>query len=452
MAMLENSLYMQVFLPFRTFIKREEFAGILLLIFTLIALAWANSPWYDLYLYFQQINISIQIGAVAVSQSAIEWINNGLMAIFFFVIGLEMKREILAGALSSFKQASLPIAAAIGGMIVPAFIYTMFNFGKAGSPGWGIPMATDIAFALGVLSLLGNQIPFSLKVFLTAVAVVDDIGAVAVIAFCYTSEIVWTGLFSGTIFFLLLITLNRIGVKNIALYGIFGICLWFCLLTSGIHATIAGILAAFTIPVKNKFSTRYFMQENKKLMNELEHLDNGSDDLLNNRRHHSIMSEIEAICRKVESPLISTEQRLHPWVTYFIMPLFALANAGVNLTGNQDTVVSHPVSIGIITGLLLGKPVGIILGAWMMVKFNLSSLPHGVSWHQLFGVGCLGGIGFTMSLLITNLAFTDVSSLYFAKAGILSASILAAATGWAILSSRFGIFFLTKRLQDTIDN
>jgi NhaA family Na+:H+ antiporter len=184
--MLENALYVQVFVPFRNFIKREEFSGILLLIFTLIAMVWANSPWYDLYLHYQQIEIAFHIGTVAVSQTAIHWINDGLMAIFFFVIGLEIKREILAGALSSFKQASLPIASAIGGMIVPALIYTIFNIGKAGSPGWGIPMATDIAFALGVLSLLGNQVPFSLKVFLTAVAVVDDIGAVVVIAFCYT--------------------------------------------------------------------------------------------------------------------------------------------------------------------------------------------------------------------------------------------------------------------------
>ncbi|MDA3896403.1 MAG: Na+/H+ antiporter NhaA [Desulfobacteraceae bacterium] len=431
--MLENALYVQVFVPFRNFIKREEFAGILLLIFTLIALVWANSPWYDLYINLQQMDVAFQIGTVIVSQTVIHWINDGLMAIFFFVIGLEIKREILAGALSSFKQASLPIAAAIGGMIVPALIYTIFNFGKAGSPGWGIPMATDIAFALGVLSLLGNRVPFSLKVFLTAVAVVDDIGAVVVIAFCYTSEIVWISLFAGTIFFLLLITLNRMGVKNIAFYGIFGICLWFCLLTSGIHATIAGILAAFTIPVKNKFSTRYFMLENKKFMHELAQLDISSDDLLNNRRQHSIMSEIEAICRKVESPLISTEQRLHPWVTYFIMPLFALANAGVNLNGDPGTIVTHPVSIGIMAGLLLGKPVGIVLGAWLMIKLNISSLPHSVSWRQLYGVSWLGGIGFTMSLLIANLAFTDVSNLYFAKIGILSASILAAITGWVIL-------------------
>ena len=431
--MLENALYVQVFVPFRNFIKREEFAGILLLIFTLIALAWANSPWYDLYINLQQMDVAFQIGTVTVSQTVIHWINDGLMAIFFFVIGLEIKREILAGALSSFKQASLPIAAAIGGMIVPALIYTIFNLGKAGSPGWGIPMATDIAFALGVLSLLGDRVPFSLKVFLTSVAVVDDIGAVVVIAFCYTSEIVWIGLFSGTIFFLLLIMLNRMGVKNIVFYAIFGICLWFCLLTSGIHATIAGILVAFTIPVKNKFSTRYFMLKNKKFMNELAQLDISSDDLLNNRRQHSIMSEIETICRKVESPLISTEQRLHPWVTYFIMPLFALANAGVNLNGEPGSIVTHPVSIGIMAGLLLGKPVGIVLGAWLMIKLNLSSLPHGVSWRQLYGVSWLGGIGFTMSLLITNLAFTDIANSYFAKIGILSASSLAAIIGWAIL-------------------
>jgi len=433
--MSENSLYAQVFIPFRNFIKREEFGGILLLIFTVIALVWANSPWYNSYKNLWQMDVVIHIGTITVSQSIINLINEGLMAIFFFVIGLELKREILAGALSSVKQASLPIAAAIGGMIVPAIIYTFFNLKKAGSPGWGIPMATDIAFALGVLSLLGKKVPFSLKVFLTAIAVVDDIGAVVVIAFCYTTEIFWEGLFSGTIFFLMLITLNHMGIRNIALFGLLGICFWFCLLGSGIHATIAGILAAFTIPVKNKFSTRYFMLKNKIFMDELVGLDNSCDDLLNNRRQHSIMSEIESICRNVESPLISTEQKLHPWVTYFIIPLFALANAGVNLSGEPGCIVGHPVSVGIITGLLLGKQIGIVLGAWMMIKLNLSSLPHGVSWSQLYGVSWLGGIGFTMSLLITNLAFIDPSNLYFAKVGILSASILAAITGWIILKN-----------------
>ena len=431
--MMEKPLYVHIFIPFRKFIRREEFGGILLLIVTLIALAWANSLWHDSYVRFQKMDVTLSLGPVIFSHTMLQFVNDGLMTIFFFVIGLEIKREVLAGALSSLRQASLPIAAAIGGMVVPALIYSLFNFDTAGSPGWGIPIATDIAFALAALSLFGNRIPFSLKVFLTAVAVVDDIGAVVVIAFCYTAEIVWIGFLSGTAVFLLMIGLNRIGVKNIVLFIMLGICLWFFLLSSGIHATIAGVLSAFAIPVNNIFPARYFLVQNKQLMDEFAKLDSNHDDLMNPRRQHSIMSEIETLCKQVESPLISIEQRLHPWVTYLIMPLFALVNAGIKLDGDPCTIATNSISIGIICGLLFGKQAGIFLGAWFLIKSGWSSLPYGVSWRQLYGVSWFGGIGFTMSLLITNLSFTEVSALYFSKAGILTASLLAAIMGWMIL-------------------
>lgn len=433
MIIMEKSLYVHIFRPFRKFIQREEFGGILLLVVTLIALAWANSPWYDSYGKLREMDVALSVGPVVFSYPMLQWINDGLMAIFFFVIGLEIKREFLAGALSSLRQASLPIAAAVGGMIVPAVIYTLFNYATAGSRGWGIPIATDIAFALAALSLLGNRIPFSLKVFLTAVAVVDDIGAVAVIAFCYTTEIAWAGLLSGTVFFLMLIALNHMGAKNITLFAILGIGLWISLLHSGIHATIAGILTAFTIPVKNKFSTRYFLMHNKRFMDELARLDSLGDDPLSDRRRHSIMSEIETICKNVESPLISIVQKFHPWVTYLIVPLFALANAGIHLDAGPCAIAGHPVSIGIMCGLFFGKQAGIFLGAWLLVKLGWSSLPYGASWRQLYGVSWFGGIGFTMSLLITNLSFTEASNLYFSKAGILTASLSAAIMGWIIL-------------------
>lgn len=373
--------------PLRNFINKSTTGGIVLFISAIVAIVLANSPLSEGYHHLWEHKFGFSFDDVTyLNLSLHHWINDGLMAIFFFVVGLELKRELLNGELSDPKKALLPIVAALGGMIFPAIIYTAFNYGTDSAQGWGIPMATDIAFALGVLYLLGDKIPASLKVFLTALAIVDDLGAVLVIAFFYTAEINLPMLLTGIGFVILLLSGKAFGIRNIFFYvliGIFGV--WLPFLLSGVHATIAAVLVAFTIPADS--------------LQRLEH-------------------------------------KMHPFVSFIVMPVFALANAGVTFSGNVITQSASLVALGVTFGLLVGKVIGVFGVSLLMTKLKLANLPSGISNRQLFGIGLLASIGFTMSLFVTNLAFNNQEYETQAKLGIFIASAIGGISGFIILNKK----------------
>ncbi|MFQ6117251.1 MAG: Na+/H+ antiporter NhaA [Candidatus Bipolaricaulia bacterium] len=419
--------------PFQEFAKVEASGSILLLLGTVVALAWANSPWARAYFSLWQTKLAIGLGGFVLAKPLLSWINDGLMAVFFFIVGLEIKREVLVGALASRRRAALPLAAALGGMLVPAGLYLALNAGGAGASGWGIPMATDIAFALGVLTLLGNRIPSALKVFLTALAITDDIGAVLVIALFYTAGISWTGLAIGAGFLIALVAANRAGARHPLVYGLLGIGLWLALLKSGIHATAAGVLVAMTIPARARIDTEEFLARSRAILGRFERAGRRGEEVFTIRERQAAVQALESTCEHAEAPLQRLERALHPWVTFAILPLFALANAGVALGGHSSSALAHSVSLGVIVGLVVGKPLGITLFAWLAVRSGLAAMPTGVTWRGICGVGWLGGIGFTMSLFIAGLAFGDIPLLSVAKVGILAASLIAGVVGWMFL-------------------
>ncbi len=418
---------------FQEFAKIEAAGGILLLVCTAAALVWANSPWADTYFSLWQTKVTVGVGEFMLSKPLWLWINDGLMAIFFFVVGLEIKREVLVGELNSLRKASLPIAAALGGALVPAGIYTAFNAGTPGARGWGIPMATDIAFALGVLMLLGHRVPFALKVFLTALAIVDDILAVLVIAFFYTAEISRMSLALGAGFLALLVVANGAGVRHPLVYALLGVGLWLAFLKSGVHATVAGVLLAMTIPARARIHAEEFLVQSWAVLEDFERAGKSGSSGLISADQHDAVHTLEKMCEHVATPMHRLEHALHPWVTFAIMPIFALANAGVSLSGDLSSAVTDPISLGIIVGLVVGKQVGIVLFSWIAVRSRLAALPSQVGWRHVYGVGWLGGIGFTMSLFIANLAFGDSPLLSRAKIGILTASLVAGIVGYALL-------------------
>jgi len=419
--------------PFQVFLHAEASGGILLLICTVIALVWANTPFAESYFHLWHTNISIQIGDFVLSHSLHHWINDGLMAIFFFVVGLEIKREFLVGELSSAQKAALPVAGALGGMIFPALIYTLFNFGTEGSSGWGIPMATDIAFVIGILALLGPKVPIGLKIFLIALAIADDIGAVLVIAIFYTSDISFLSLLIGAGFIVLLIAANLLGIKNLLIYTILGFGLWLAFLYSGVHATVAGVLLAFTIPATSRINSKEFMEEGEKLIRDFDLAGEEVESTFTNEERLIAAQALETNVKKVMTPLSRFESGLHPWVSFFIMPLFALANAGVSLQGDLIEAITNQISTGIILGLFLGKQSGIFICSWLAIKLKIAAKPEGVSWSKIYAAGILAGIGFTMSLFIANLAFTEQSLLDISKVGILSASLISGIIGFIVL-------------------
>jgi len=419
--------------PLAEFVRMEAFGGIVLMFFTVMALGLTNSVFGESFLSFWEQYTGVCFGDWELSKSLLHWINDGLMAIFFFVVGLEIKRELLTGGLSSMKKASLPIFAAIGGMLVPALIYISFNQTGEGTHGWGIPMATDIAFALGILILLGKRIPISLKLLLTSIAIVDDIGAVIVIALYYTSQIDWVYLLYGGGIYIILWLLNLLKARNIPVFLFFGFLLWFCLLKSGVHATLAGILLAFTIPAKANRNVFEFIRSNNILLKQLG--DTPSEYKKTNKEKYiqSSVSAIESNCIQVISPLHRLEHFFHPWVAYFIIPLFAFANAGVIVSGDLMSQVFDPISSGIILGLFLGKPLGIFLFSYLSVRFGFAQKPQEINWSQIIGIGFLGGIGFTMSFFVSQLAFIDASVLNQAKIAVLLASVISGILGFIIL-------------------
>lgn len=424
----------KVILPFQEFVKTESFSGILLISFMFIALVWANSPWSSSYESLWQTQVNVSVGSFKIDKPLLLWINDGLMAVFFFVVGLEIKRELLVGELSSLRKALFPIAAALGGMLVPAALYLIFNANGPGVSGWGVPMATDIAFALGILTLLGKRAPLSLKIFLTAVAIVDDIGAVLVIALFYTDKIVWLSLAAAAVIFVVLMILSRMGVRKPLPYALLGIALWVAFLKSGVHATVAGVLLAMTIPATTIIDRKGFVERIRVYLDRFEEegIRDGRD--FTTKRQRALLQGIEDCTQGVEAPLQRLEHTLHPWVAYFIMPVFALANAGVDLRTDIIAALLNPITLGIIAGLVVGKQVGITFMAWLVTRVGLSRKIAGVTWKQIYGASMLAGIGFTMSLFISNLAFSDPVMLTNAKVGILVASFISAGLGWLILS------------------
>ncbi|HEX5826990.1 MAG TPA: Na+/H+ antiporter NhaA [Candidatus Limnocylindrales bacterium] len=420
--------------PLRQFTASSASGGVLLMIAAVIALVWANSPFWESYEALWATPLSIGLGEVGLTKPLILWINDGLMAIFFLVVGLEIKREVLVGELATVRRASLPIAAAAGGAAIPAIIYTVIAAGAGGdaSRGWGIPMATDIAFALGVLALVGRRAPVALKIFLTALAIVDDLIAVLVIAIFYTANLSFVALGVAAVTLVLLVAANLAGVRRPMVYAVLGVVLWIAVLQSGVHATIAGVLLALTIPATVRLDGHEFAEQARRLVARVDHRPGDGGGRL--RARHASLWELEDLTERAQSPMMRIEHALHPWVAFLIVPLFALANAGVRIVDRDvEAVLTEPIFLGVALGLLLGKQVGITLATWLIVRSGLASLPQGVGWRHVYGVSWLGAIGFTMSLFIADLAFADAGSLALAKVGILVASLIAGIVGFTIL-------------------
>lgn len=419
--------------PIQEFLKLQSASGILLFVFTLAAIVWSNSRWSDSYEEWWHTTLSFGFGTFIFSKSLLHWINDGLMTVFFFVVGLEIKREILIGELSSFRKAMLPFVAAVGGMAIPALIYVGFTRGTPAVSGWGIPMATDIAFSLGVLTLLGKRVPIQLKIFLTAFAIVDDIGAVIVIAFFYASSIVWGHLAIAGFVLILLVCANWLGVRHLLLYTVLGVILWLAFLESGIHATVAGVLLAMTIPARLNLNKRKFLKKSHSLLEQLEEDNPKQVTSDSEERDQSSVRDLGQVNEDFESPLRRFEHALHPWVIFVIMPLFAFANAGVRFEEGFGSLIADAVPLGVFLGLVLGKQIGITLFSWLAVKSRIASLPSLVTWRDIYGVAWLGGIGFTMSLFIAGLAFGDSPLMAESKVGIYAASLVAGVGGLLIL-------------------
>lgn len=421
----------------KNFISQESLGGFLLIGVTIIAVIWANSSFYNYYHYlWHELKVGVSAGDWQLKWSLQHWINDGLMAIFFFMVGLEIKREVLAGELSTMKKASLPIISAVGGMVIPALVYVLFNYNNPDySRGWGIPMATDIAFALGLMSLLGSRVNINLKIFLTALAIADDLGAILVIAIFYTESIEYTELIYAGIFLTTLMIGNRLGVRRTTFYVIIGMLgVWLSVFYSGVHATIAGVLIALTIPVRPKVTESNYIDKLDEYISKFRKAKPNESTLLTTQQAH-LVSDIEKLSDDAHTPLQKLEHALHPITAFLILPLFALANAGIHVEGNIFSLLIHPISLGIIAGLVLGKSLGIALFAHLAVKFKLASLPEGVNWKQLYGLGFLAGIGFTMSIFISDLAFVSEEFVQIAKVGIFVGSFISAVAGMALLSS-----------------
>ncbi len=418
--------------PVHHFIHQEFTGGIILFVCVILAIAWVNSPFAEGYHHLWDITFSIGFNDDVLKHSLHLWINDGLMAIFFFVIGLELKREFMDGELSTFRKALLPMGAALGGMLVPAAIYAAINYGTASAGGWGIPMATDIAFALALLSLAGKHIPTAVKVFLSALAVADDLGAILVIAFFYSSSIELLPLAIAGGFLLILVLGNYLGVRNTGFYVLLGFGVWVCFLLSGIHATIAGVLVAFTIPAATKVNEKEYSATLRQLTHEFEREIPNRSTLTTPKQHRTIQT-IKQVSTDAETPLQKIEYALHPWVAFVIMPLFALANAGMVIGSDFFSSLINPVSLGVSLGLVVGKFTGVLLFTWLLVKSGAAELPEGTRWGHVTGVALLAGVGFTMSLFISGLAFTQTGMIEQAKYGILLASCLAGAAGISYL-------------------
>ncbi|WP_419600270.1 Na+/H+ antiporter NhaA [Thiolapillus sp.] len=431
----------RVLTPLEAFIHRQTTSGILLMLCAVIALAIANSPLGEGYEHILHTDVTVGGGDLVLSMSLHHWINDGLMALFFLIVGLELKRELLVGELADPKQALLPIAAAIGGMLLPALFYFLLNQNGSEARGWGIPMATDIAFALGTLALLGKRVPPALLTFLVALAIVDDLGAVVVIALFYTADINMLALGTAGGILLLLIALNRGGIRRVMPYGFLGVLLWLAMLKSGVHATLAGVFLAFTIPMKPKLDTPRFLANAKGLLDEIRAAHDQEPNIILNDRMRGRISALSEGVSLAQSPAQILEHQMHISSAYLIIPVFALANAGIPIDfGAMDEIFADSVALGVIMGLVLGKLLGIAGMVWLMVKLGWSHLLHGLGFGHIMGAALMGGIGFTMSIFVAELAFAnDPKDLLMAKTGVLLASLIAGVTGFLwlrIISSK----------------
>jgi len=418
---------------FEWFVRSQVAGSVLLLLCAIVALIWANSPWRDVYEHVLQVKAGFSWGDTVFKLSLHHWINDGLMVLFFFVVGLEVKRELVVGQLSSFDRAVLPVVAALGGMLVPAGIYAALNAGGPGAPGWGVPMATDIAFALGVLALFGSRAPIGLKVFLTALAIADDIGAVLVIAIFYTEQIRFGALIVAGVLLVVLFLLVRAGFRRLAFLQVLVFAVWIAIFTSGVHATVAGILVAMIIPVRPRARLDEFVGVSREQADRIEEMEISEHSIIHDQEQLEAVETVHTMAGDSLPTGLLMEHYLHPIQVWFILPLFALANAGVQFDGPILKTLSNPISLGIMAALVIGKPLGVGLFAWAVVKCRKASLPEGVTWGQVIGAGCLAGIGFTMSLFVTELAFADPGLVSQSKVGILAASLLSGIIGYIVL-------------------
>lgn len=424
----------KVIAPVSKFIHLEYTSGVVLLLSVVAALIWANSSYADSYHHIWEMPLGISFNELNFVKPLHNWINDGLMAIFFFVIGLELKREFMDGELSSLKKASLPMIAAFGGMLVPAVIYFSINKNGSAAHGWGIPMATDIAFALTLLSLAGKHIPGSVKVFLSALAVADDLGAVLVIAVFYTNELSFLPLAVAGFFLLLLAIGNMLGIRSNGFYIALGLVVWMGFLLSGVHATIAGVLVAFTIPAATKINEEMYVARLRTLAADFEHEVPNRSTLIT-QTQQDIIENVKLLSLAAQTPLQKIEYALHQWVAFLIMPLFALSNAGMVIGADFFHALINPVSLGVLTGLVIGKFVGVLFFTFIMVKLGVSALPEHANWKHIIGVALLAGVGFTMSLFISGLAFHEAQFVEQAKYGILLASLTSGILGLIMLKS-----------------
>ena len=420
----------RLLLPAQTFIHAQAVSAIVLLAAALLAVIWANSPWSESYEDLWTHVIVLDLGIFSIEESAHRWSSDGLMVLFFFVVALEIKRELVHGELSSRRKAMLPVAGALGGMVLPAAIYLLFNAGGQGERGWGIPMATDTAFALGVLALVGRRIPAEVRVFLLALAIVDDIGAILVLAVFYTESVSVAALAIALLLLALIALMNRIGVTSLTPYFVVGAFIWVAFLKSGIHATIAGVMLGALAPATPYLAKDIFMERAGALLRRLKTATMQDDQ----EGAETVLGEIEELTTAVEAPVDRLVRILQPWISYGVVPIFALANAGIVITGDavRDAATSS-VTFGIILGLLVGKAVGITSVAWLAVRFGIASMPRRMNWLQLASIGMVAGMGFTVSLFFTEISFGGVAPTSDAKMGIFSASIVAGVLGYLML-------------------
>ncbi len=419
--------------PIHAFLSAESAGGLVLMISAVLALIWANSPWAASYAAFWHTKVGVGSDSIGLKMSLEHWISDGLMAVFFLLVGLEIKRELLLGELATLSRAAIPAAAALGGMVVPAGIFLALNFSGDRSHGWGIPMATDIAFAVGVLTLVGRAVPMSVRVFLLAIAIVDDLGAVLVIALFYTHQLSTIAMIVAVGFLIALIVINLLGVHGLWPYLLLGVGLWLATYFSGLHSTIAGVMLAFTIPASREIEEQTCAKQVRGLLDRFERETRDEPNKITKDQGH-LLHAMEEMLQGVQTPLARVEHAILKPVNFLVMPLFALANAGVTFTGGDDAGFRSHITWGILLGLLIGKPVGVLAATWLMLRSGLGKMPNGSSWSHLFGVAVLCGIGFTMSLFVTNLAYPSNEVFRMdAKIGILAASLLSGILGSLLL-------------------
>ncbi|MEO6975505.1 MAG: Na+/H+ antiporter NhaA [Gallionella sp.] len=427
--------FTRVITPFEQFIRRETTSGILLMATAIIAMILANSFLGESYFHLIHTPTLLQIGGWRIEMSLHHWVNDGLMALFFFVVGMELKRELLVGELADLRQAALPIIAAIGGMVVPALIYLAINHDGDTAYGWGIPMATDIAFAVGALALLGNRVPKSLIMFLVALAIVDDLGAVLVISVFYTQQLALGWLAIAALWLFSLVALNLAGVRSVIPYFLLAVLLWYALLQSGVHSALAGVLGAFTVPTRSKYDPRVFSVRMKELLGRYDASVQIDTNIMTNEKLYSVVQALGNGLHGIQTPMQRLEHGWHLPVAFIVIPIFALFNAGIPLRFDAlGETMTHPVMLGVMFGLVLGKFIGITGASWLALRLGIGHLPSGTRFSQITAVSVLGGIGFTMSIFIAELAFAGQAEyLLMAKAGVLVASLSAGVLGYAWL-------------------